>query len=224
MNMCHGVTLLLIAGLLPSSQEKTDDPKRKTPELEALNKLKPAVVVIREADEADEAKRKTRGVGLIIDPDGTIVTGHQVIDHTNKIDIVLGDGRKLSAKKLFSDAEWNLAVLKVEAGKPLPAIELAIAGNIEIGDSVVGFGWQGVSKGAFRSIVSGKGRKVKDFDNLYQIDSPIGPGIPSGPVFSLQSKWIGNDLDLLPQNIHFVIPSESVKKRIDDWAKTKPKN
>src|SRR6476620_11193996 len=107
------------------------------------------------------------GSGFIIHKDGYVVTNHHVIDRARKINVELADGRKLPATLLSSDAEEDLAVLKISAGdgKTFPALELGDSSDLMIGEPVIAVGNpMGFSHSVSTGIVSAIHRDLKSDD------------------------------------------------------------
>src|SRR5215467_10196445 len=88
-----------------------------------------------------ERVQSSLGSGVILEPDGLIVTNHHVIKNADQITVVLSDHRELPAHVVFADERVDLALLKIDAGKiPLPTLALADSDQLEVGDLVLAFG------------------------------------------------------------------------------------
>jgi serine protease Do len=141
-----------------------------------------------------QPKVQAVGTGFIIDPSGIIVTNNHVAGSAEKITVTLSDGRKFKAKLLGADAKTDLAVLKVNADKPLPYVEFGDATKIRVGQSVMAVGNPfGLGGTVTTGIVSARGRDIQSgpFDDYIQTDAAINRGNSGGPLFDLDGKVIG---------------------------------
>src|SRR5262249_11919816 len=130
---------------------------------------------------------KVYGSGFIIDPSGIIVSNHHVIEGAFDTKVTLADGTLLTATLIAASPLIDLAVLKVEAGHPLPSVEFGDSEALQVGDAVLtvgnGLDWAtSVSAG----VVSGLNRNLKDtpFDNYIQTDATINHGNSGGPLIN----------------------------------------
>src|SRR6516162_2680095 len=167
----------------------------------AAQKAIPAVVnmsvwKLRKSATAGEAPRRVKayGSGFVIDPTGIIVTNKHVIDGALDIKVILDDGDRLTAKLLGVAAMVDLAVVKVDAGRPLPALEWGDSGALRVGDPVLTIGnplGLGISVSA--GIVSALNRDLQDtpFDSYIQTDAAINHGNSGGPLFNARGEVIG---------------------------------
>jgi serine protease Do len=160
------------------------------------------------------------GSGFIIDPAGYIVTNNHVIDHAQKITVTLGNGKTYTAKVVGRDLKTDLALLKIDAGKPLPYVAFGNSNNERVGDWVVAVGNPyGLGGTVTAGIVSAENRTLNDgpYDNYLQIDAPINPGNSGGPLFNQSGRVIGIDTAIYSPDggsvgIGFAIPSNLAKK------------
>ncbi|HLN22399.1 MAG TPA: DegQ family serine endoprotease [Patescibacteria group bacterium] len=156
------------------------------------------------------------GSGFVIDAAGYIVTNNHVIDGAHKITVTLDDGRSLPAKVVGRDTKTDLALLKVEAGKPLPYLAFGDSGKENVGDWVVAVGNPfGLGGTVTAGIVSAHGRNINEgpYDDFLQIDAPINPGNSGGPLFNQSGQVIGIDTAIYSPSggsvgIGFAIPSD----------------
>lgn len=164
------------------------------------------------------------GSGFIIQKDGLIVTNNHVIDNGEKITIVMADGRKYSAKVIGADPKTDLALLKIEAEKPLPAVQFGRSDTMRVGDWVVTIGNPfGLGQTVTTGIVSARHRNIGagPFDDFLQIDAPINKGNSGGPTFNLKGEVIGVNTAIFSPSggnvgIGFAIPSLQAKRIIAD--------
>jgi serine protease Do len=141
-----------------------------------------------------QPKVQAVGTGFIVDPSGIIVTNNHVAGSAEKITVTLSDGRKLPAKLLGADAKTDLAVLKVDAGKPLPFVEFEDGSKVRVGESVMAVGNPfGLGGTVTTGIVSARGRDIQSgpFDDYIQTDAAINRGNSGGPLFDMDGKVIG---------------------------------
>jgi serine protease Do len=164
------------------------------------------------------------GSGFLIDASGYIVTNNHVIDGADKIVATLHDGRKLDAKLVGRDSKTDLALLKVDAAKPLPYVELGDSARARVGDWVLAIGNPfGLGGTATAGIISARGRDIRSgpYDDFLQIDAPINAGNSGGPVFNAAGRVIGVSTAIFSPNggnigIGFAIPSDQVRTVVSE--------
>ncbi|MBU6442273.1 MAG: Do family serine endopeptidase [Alphaproteobacteria bacterium] len=158
------------------------------------------------------------GSGFIIDKSGYIVTNNHVVTDATKITIKLKDGRQYTARLIGTDPATDIALLKIDADKPLPTVEFANDRNVRVGDWVIAVGNPfGLSNTVTAGIVSSIGRNVGNgaYTDYLQIDAPINRGNSGGPTFDIEGKVIGmNTMIYSPSGgsvgIGFAIPSSTI--------------
>jgi S1-C subfamily serine protease len=156
--------------------------------------LRPAVVHIG-AWEVDAGKPIYLGLGsgLIINPDGYIVTNQHVIERAAELRVKLADGRELIATVVGQDHTMDLALLKIEA-RDLPVIPLGDSSALQVGEPVMAIGSPfGFDQTATVGIVSALDREVelKPNDRFIQTDANINPGNSGGPLINRRGQAIG---------------------------------
>ncbi len=162
---------------------------------------------------------EARGSGFIVDANGTIVTNNHVVKNAREVMVTLSDGQHLKAKVIGTDPRTDLAVLRVDAGKPLPYLQLGDSNNVRPGQWVVAMGNPfGLGGTVTAGIVSARGRNIGagPYDEFLQIDAPINPGNSGGPLFNQDGHVIGVDTAIISPSggsvgIGFAIPSNMVK-------------
>jgi serine protease Do len=167
---------------------------------------------------------QARGSGFIIDANGTVVTNNHVVDGAKSVSVTLDDGTELTAKVIGRDPRSDLAVLKVEAGRPLPYIELGDSGTVKPGEWVIAMGNPyGLGGSVTAGIVSALGRDIGSgpYDSFLQIDAPINRGNSGGPLFTQDGRVVGVNTAILSPTggsigIGFAIPSNTVKTVVAD--------
>jgi len=165
------------------------------------------------------------GSGFIIHSSGYVLTNHHVVDRARQITVEFSDGRKLEAELISSDADADLAVLKIESDGPLPTIELGDSSDLMIGEPVIAVGNPlGFSHSVSTGIVSAIHRDLKDADgavmlsDLVQTDAAINPGNSGGPLLNAYGQVIGINTAIRgdAQNIGFAIQVNKLRDLIPD--------
>jgi serine protease Do len=162
---------------------------------------------------------EARGSGFIINANGTIVTNNHVVADARSVSVTLADGTELPAHVVGRDPRTDIAVLKVDAGHPLPFIELGESNNVRPGQWVVAMGNPfGLGGTVTSGIVSARGRDIGEgpYDNFIQVDAPINQGNSGGPLFTQDGRVIGINTAILSPSggsvgIGFAIPSDTVR-------------
>ncbi|HUU32824.1 MAG TPA: Do family serine endopeptidase [Vicinamibacterales bacterium] len=167
------------------------------------------------------------GSGVIVRPDGLILTNHHVIDHADRIRVDLADGRSLPATLVGSDQPSDLAVLRI-AARDLPVVPYGDSERIKVGDVVLAFGNPlGVGQTVTMGIVSAKGRATGISDGAYedflQTDAPINQGNSGGALVNLRGELVGINAQILSPSggnigLGFAIPSSMARAVADQLA------
>lgn len=135
------------------------------------------------------------GSGVIVSPDGYIITNNHVIETADQIEIALNDGRKFDARMIGRDPETDLAVLKIDTESRLPVITLAGGDALSVGDVVLAIGNPfGVGQTVTMGIVSALGRSqlgINTFENYIQTDAAINPGNSGGALVDSVGNLVG---------------------------------
>jgi serine protease Do len=167
-----------------------------------------------------DSQKHALGSGFIIDSAGYIVTNNHVVDGARKIMVTLNDGDSYPATVKGHDAKTDLALLKIDAGKPLPYVAFGDSAKEQVGDWVIAVGNPfGLGGTVTAGIVSAHGRNINDgpYDDFLQIDAPINPGNSGGPLFNQSGQVIGVDAAIYSPTggsvgIGFAIPSDLAAK------------
>ena len=167
----------------------------------------------------DGSKRIALGSGFIVDPTGYIVTNNHVAGEAAKVEVILQDNSKYTAKLVGRDPRTDIAVLKINADKPLPFVSFGDSGAAQVGDWVIAVGNPfGLGGSVTTGIVSARGRDIHagQFDDFLQIDAPINRGNSGGPTFNLSGEVIGINTAIYSPNggsvgIGFAVPSNVAK-------------
>lgn len=191
----------------------------------------------------DAEPSSSLGSGVIVSPEGIILTNHHVISDANEIDVALADGRKLKAKIIGSDPETDIAVLKIDA-KQLPTpVTLGKVESVHVGDVVLAIGNPfGVGQTVTSGIVSALGRDhvgINTFENFIQTDAAINPGNSGGALIDTRGHLIGINTAIYSNNggsmgIGFAIPINLAKQVMESilnngsvtrgWIGVEPQN
>jgi serine protease Do len=165
-------------------------------------------------------RRSGLGSGFIIDNNGTILTNYHVVDGAEKISVTLSDGKNYDAKVVGKDQKSDIAVVKIDAGRDLPAVDLGDSDRLEVGEWVMAIGNPfGLDHTVTSGIVSAKGRNIGagPYDNFIQTDASINPGNSGGPLINLRGEVVGINSAIFSQSggnigIGFAIPANAVKE------------
>ncbi len=175
-------------------------------------------------DNPDGSPRRSEalGSGFVISEDGYIVTNNHVIEGADEIIIEFFGGEKLPAKLVGTDPKTDIALLKVEATKPLPFVSFGNSDLMRVGDWVVAMGnplGQGFSVSA--GIVSARNRELSGtYDDYLQTDAAINRGNSGGPLFNMDGQVVGVNTAILSPNggsigIGFSMASNVVTKVVE---------
>jgi serine protease Do len=184
-----------------------------------LEKLAPG-----HGDPRGEKRVMGQGSGFVIDPAGYIVTNFHVAGKAEKIRVKLSDGTELDAKLIGSDSRTDLALLKVESAKPLPAVAFASQAQPRVGDWVLAVGNPfGLGASVTSGIVSARGRDLGagPYDDFLQTDAAINPGNSGGPLFDTEGHVVGVNTAIVSPSggsvgIGFAIPADLASKVVTE--------
>jgi len=178
----------------------------------------------------DNGRERTRreqslGSGVIISPDGYILTANHVVDGADEIDVAIADSKKeFTARVIGTDPPTDVAVLKIDA-KDLPAITLGDSDQLLVGDIVLAIGnpfriGQTVTMG----IVSALGRgnfafgRINQYEDFIQTDAAINPGNSGGALVDAEGRLVGINTAIVPnstggnQGIGFAVPINMARR------------
>jgi serine protease DegQ len=167
------------------------------------------------------------GSGVIVSPDGYILTNNHVVEGADEIDVSLNDGRHTPGKVIGTDPDTDLAVLKVELDK-LPVIVLGDSDALEVGDQVLAIGNPfGVGQTVTSGIVSALGRNqlgINTFENFIQTDAAINPGNSGGALIDVHGNLEGINTAIFSRTggsmgIGFAIPVSTARQVLEDIVK-----
>ena len=173
-------------------------------------------------------KSSSLGSGVIVSPDGFILTNHHVVEAADQIEVALADGRKARAHVIGSDPETDLAVIKIELPGELPAITFGHPESAHVGDLVLAIGNPfGVGQTVTMGIISALKRDhlgLNTFENFIQTDAAINPGNSGGALVDVSGNLIGINSAIYSPNggslgIGFSIPATTAKKTMEQIIK-----
>ncbi|MCC6123960.1 MAG: trypsin-like peptidase domain-containing protein [Pirellulales bacterium] len=217
-----GVSILT---LLPQARFAAGSELRKSAIVKAVQNVRASVVNIRgektlsaTAAQASgtEANRHVNGMGtgVAIDPRGYIITNHHVVDGVKEIQVTTFDGERYTARLIARDTETDLAIIKIDAAKEVPAIPLGSSADLMPGEEVIAVGNAfGYEHTVTRGIISALHRSVQVsdaqfYEDLIQTDASINPGNSGGPLLNIDGEMIGINVAVRAgaQGIGFAIP------------------
>jgi len=144
--------------------------------------------------EREEEPQAGLGSGVIVSPEGYILTNNHVIEGADDIEVFLSDQRHVHAKVIGADPETDVAVLKINL-KNLPVIALGHSEELQVGDQVLAIGNPfGVGQTVTSGIVSALGRSqlgINTFENFIQTDAAINPGNSGGALIDVYGNLVG---------------------------------
>jgi 2-alkenal reductase len=200
--------------------------QQNTAIVEAVRKVKPAVVTVLNTLHTRSGRGQATGTGVIVDAKGYIVTNNHVVEGAQKIEVLFENGDKADAKLIGADAFSDLAVLQVTS-KAMPAVaQLGDSSNLQVGEPVIAIG---SALGNFRNtvtvgVVSGLNRRLSANDassqeGMIQTDAAINHGNSGGPLLNAAGQVIGiNTLVVrdassgdVAEGLGFAIPVNTVK-------------
>ena len=167
------------------------------------------------------------GSGVIVSPNGYILTNNHVVEGADDIEVVLNDTRRAKAKVIGTDPETDLAILKIELDK-LPVIVLGSSDTLQVGDPVLAIGNPfGVGQTVTSGIVSALGRNqlgINTFENFIQTDAAINPGNSGGALVDTQGRLLGINTAIYSRSggsmgIGFAIPVSTGKQVLESIVK-----
>jgi Do/DeqQ family serine protease len=167
------------------------------------------------------------GSGVIVSPEGIVLTNNHVVENAGEIDVRLADGRELRAQVVGTDPETDLAVLRVSAER-LPAITLGRTQDLHVGDVVMAIGNPfNVGQTVTAGIVSALGRNglgLSTFESFIQTDAAINPGNSGGALVDTQGNLVGINTAIYSRGggsngIGFAIPSDVAQRVVESLLK-----
>ena len=180
-------------------------------------------------DQAEQLQQPQVGLGsgVIVTPDGYLLTNNHVVEGADDIEVQVADGRTATARLVGTDPESDLAVLKVELDR-LPVIGFGDADALQVGDVVLAIGNPfGVGQTVTSGIVSALGRNqlgINLFENFIQTDAAINPGNSGGALVDSSGRLVGINTAIYSRSggnlgIGFAIPASTARLVMDGLIK-----
>ncbi len=172
-------------------------------------------------------KEQSLGSGVIVSPDGYIVTNNHVVEQADEIKVILIDKKSFKAKIVGSDPKTDIAIIKIDA-KGLPVLPWGDSERLQVGEFVLAIGNPfGLSHTVTMGIISAVGRAdvgITDYENFIQTDAAINPGNSGGPLVNIKGELIGINTAIFSktggyQGIGFTVPSNMVRIVMDQLIK-----
>lgn len=174
----------------------------------------------------EEPKRIGTGSGVIVSPDGYIITNHHVIEEATAIEITTNDNKKYTAQLIGSDPTADIAILKIEAESPLPAISFGNSDNTKVGEWVLAVGNPfNLNSTVTAGIISAKSRDLSEYDgkneSYIQTDAAVNQGNSGGALVNTRGELIGINTAITSISGGFVgysfaVPSNIARKIFED--------
>jgi len=170
----------------------------------------------------EDMRERATGSGVIVDSKGYIVTNAHVVDKADRIRVkLMSDPATVTyeATVIGTDKETDLAVVKIDAKKPLPAAKMGNSDSMQVGDWVLAIGSPfGLEETVTAGIVSARGRNIvpqRQFQSFIQTDAAINPGNSGGPLVNMNGEVIGINTAIFTsgggyQGVGFAMPSNTV--------------
>ena len=178
-------------------------------------------------DREDQTPNAGLGSGVIVSPEGYLLTNHHVIEGAGEIDVRLADGREARARLVGADPETDIAVLKIDLPS-LPVVALGDASRLVVGDPVLAIGNPfNVGQTVTAGIVSALGRNrlgLSTFENFIQTDAAINPGNSGGALVDARGALVGINTAIYSQGggslgIGFAVPVDLARQVMDDLVR-----
>jgi serine protease Do len=177
----------------------------------------------RNRPDAPPRRVTSLGSGFVIDPSGYVVTNNHVIEDADEITVILQDNTNLKAKLVGKDTKTDVALLKVETDKPLPAVKWGNSDKARVGDWIIAIGNPfGLGGTVTAGIISARARDINSgpYDDYLQTDASINRGNSGGPMFNLDGEVIGINTAIFSPSggsigIGFAIPSSLARNVVD---------
>jgi S1-C subfamily serine protease len=239
-NGTRGLLKLLSGGTgLPDGQVSHKDAQAMKSDAELLDaysravtsvveRVAPAVVAInvRKSDRTELQQTEGGGSGVIIAPDGFILTNNHVLEDVSKVSVMMTDGRNLGASIVGTDPATDLAVIRVFSNG-LPIAELGNSDTLQVGQLAIAIGNPlGFQSTVSAGVVSALGRSLRGrsgrlIENVIQTDVALNPGNSGGPLVNSRGRVIGINTAMIfmAQGISFAIPVNTAKWVVGELVK-----
>jgi Do/DeqQ family serine protease len=171
-------------------------------------------------DESSDHADRDSGSGVLLTPDGEILTNHHVVDGAERLIVTLADGRTMRARVVGADPDTDLALIKLDAASDLPVAELGDSSALRPGEWVCAIGNPlGYEHTVTVGVVSFLGRKLFDegLDDYIQTDAAIDFGNSGGPLIDASGRVVGINAAVSSEgnNIGFAVPINQARDVLD---------
>ena len=175
-----------------------------------------------------DSRENALGSGVIVSPEGYILTNNHVVDGATDIRVTLSDKREFQAHVVGTDPKTDVAVLRIDA-KNLDPITIGESSKVQVGDVALAIGDPfGVGETVTKGIISATGRGnlgIEDYEDFLQTDAPINPGNSGGALINDRGELVGINTAILShgsggsQGIGFAIPSDLARQVMNEILK-----
>ena len=177
----------------------------------------------------DEQRSEGLGSGVIVSPEGYILTNNHVVDGATDVQVVLSDRREFKARVIGKDDKTDIAVVKIDAGN-LPAITIGDSDRVEVGDYALAVGnpfgvGQSVTLGIVSATHRGMRNEIEEYEDFIQTDAAINPGNSGGALVNDRGELIGINTAIIAhgsegnQGIGFAVPVNLARNVMDQILK-----
>jgi len=177
----------------------------------------------------EDQRSEGLGSGVIVSPEGYILTNNHVVDGATDVQVTLSDRREYKARVIGRDQEADLAVVKIDAGN-LPAITIGNSDAVEVGDYALAVGnpfgvGQSVTFGIVSATHRGTGLRIEGYEDFIQTDAAINPGNSGGALVNDRGELIGINTAIIAhgsegnQGIGFAVPVNLARNIMDQILK-----
>jgi serine protease Do len=177
----------------------------------------------------DEQRSEGLGSGVIVSPEGYILTNNHVVDGATSVQVVLSDRREFKARVIGKDDKTDVAVVKIDAGN-LPAITIGDSERVEVGDYALAVGnpfgvGQSVTLGIVSATHRGMRNAIEGYEDFIQTDAAINPGNSGGALVNDRGELIGINTAIIAhgsegnQGIGFAVPINLARNVMDQILK-----
>jgi len=174
-------------------------------------------------DREDDSPQMGLGSGVIVSPEGYILTNNHVVEGAQEIEVTLSDSRRTTAKVIGTDPDTDLAVLRITLDR-LPVIAMGNSDNVQVGDKALAIGNPfGVGQTVTGGIISALGRNqlgINTFENFIQTDAAINPGNSGGALVDVNGSLLGINTAIYSRSggnmgIGFAIPVNTARQVLE---------
>ncbi len=193
-----------------------------------VERVAPTVVAINVEKNGSAAQQYAEGAGsgVIIAPDGFILTNNHVVENVSRVSVTLTDGRDMEASVIGTDAATDLAVIRVSTNG-LPIAQLGNSDHLQVGQLAIAIGNPlGFQSTVSAGVVSALGRSLRSrsgrlIENVIQTDVALNPGNSGGPLVNSRGRVIGINTAMIfmAQGISFAIPVNTAKWVVGELVK-----